>query len=317
VSGVLAGGRTLPASKSEEDAMNLQIQRRAALATLVLAAAALPAGALGGSSAAGARMANSQEYADPAGDGGCCAPDVVKVAVSNDDAGDVTFRITLANRDAFELDEYVGVVLETDDDESTGQNGWDYVLEYGGGGGGLYAWNGSEWTHVPELTLLSSEFSAASGVVTMTVNQDDLGVDGDLAFYVIAGAEDSDARDDAPDGDLVWEYAVRSPTLYVLSYDKPTKAVAGKPLIVGMTVRGAREESGRIICTARVGKTAVRGRGDWFRFIAIVGNTSRTRVSPRCTWNVPRSARGKTVRGSIALVQQGLQVSRSFALKVR
>jgi hypothetical protein len=154
-------------------------------------------------------------------------------------------------------------------------------------------------------------------VLTMTVNQDDLGGTAALDFYVLTGAQGSDARDDAPDGDYVWDYAVRSPTLYVLRYDRPSRAVAGKALVAGMTVRGARERSARIACTARAGGQAVRGRGDWFRVVIQVGSTTRTRVSPRCTWQVPQGARGKTLRGSIALSQEGLQVSRSFALKVR
>jgi hypothetical protein len=295
--------------------MKQKLDRRAAALAAAVVAVALPAGALAGGSALVGAAANEDQYADPGADAGCCAPDITTVAVSNDDAGDLTFRVGLGNRTALAREEWVAAVIEADDDPNTGDEGWDYVLEFQGGEAGLYAWDGEDWAELPSPLLLTSRAAHEAGAVSMTVNQDDIGGGTDLAFYVISGVTGSDERDFAPDGDGVWGYDVRSPSLAVLRVDRAARAAAGRDYVAVMSVRGARAGA-RIVCTATLRGKPLRGKGDLFRIVH-VGAVTRERVSPRCTWRVPKNARGAVLRGSIAVIQNGLQVSRTFSTPVR
>src|SRR5688572_15484729 len=70
---------------------------------------------------------NPRQFADAAGDS-AGAPDVTTTTVSNNSAGVITFRITLPNRTALNANDLVFVGLDTDRNQSTGLEGFDYVL---------------------------------------------------------------------------------------------------------------------------------------------------------------------------------------------
>src|SRR5918912_4338550 len=60
-----------------------------------------------------AAAANSGSFLDPAGDA-ASAPDITGVAVSSDDAGIVTVKVSVANRSALASSEEVDVGIDTD-----------------------------------------------------------------------------------------------------------------------------------------------------------------------------------------------------------
>ncbi len=68
---------------------------------------------------------------------------------------------------------------------------------------------------------------------------------------------------------------------------------------------GAAVTSGKVACKAAVGGVAVRLESRGF-----------SRGAAACAWAVPRTASGKTLRGSIAVTFAGKTASRSFVRKV-
>ena len=85
---------------------------------------------------------------------------------------------------------------------------------------------------------------------------------------------------------------------------------AGRRFTVSVRVvrtdTGSALASGRVSCTARAGGRSVRLMSRGLR-----------RGWARCTWSVPRRARGQTLRGSIRVRAFGHVATRSFALRVR
>ena len=260
-----------------------------------------------------AAASNSASFADPAGDA-ASAPDVTSVAVSNDDAGTITFKLGIGNRAALGPQDWVVIGLDTDTTEDAeGYLTAEYALSYGSDGPALARRDGEAWQDLFGPLLTSFGGSFASGVVTLTVNQTDIDDASGLNFWILGGTDADESRDDAPDGNDVWEYRVMSPALYVLTFQAPKSAVQGKRLVAGMKVRGASPEQARLICSATVAGKRVVGVGDWFR-ITMFG---RTTAQPRCTWMVPKKTKGKLLRGTMTVVQSGLQVGRSFSLRIR
>src|SRR6266550_638756 len=87
----------------------------------MLATAAVAAGAILGV-AGGAAASNSDTWTDP-------AADLTGIAAASDDAGKITFTLTYANRPSgLTDDDQVQIWLDADDNASTGDNGFDYVL---------------------------------------------------------------------------------------------------------------------------------------------------------------------------------------------
>jgi hypothetical protein len=113
---------------------------------------------------------NSQTFTDPAGDSGN-APDITTVTVSNDDAGTITFAVTLANRASLSSEDMVLILLDADQNASTGSGGFDYAIGATAMGSVLLGWNGSDLAAASAPTLTAS---ASSGVLTVRINRSDL-----------------------------------------------------------------------------------------------------------------------------------------------
>jgi hypothetical protein len=142
--------------------------------------------------------ANTGSFADVSGDSGT-APDVVGVAISNDDAGVVTIKVTLSNRSVvLGTSDGVGVGIDTDQNPDSGMvfYGAEYELDleglvpklYRAGGDGLY-----------EEAPLPSSFVAiiSGGVVTVSFKASELGITSGFNIYAIAF--DLSGFDSAPD----------------------------------------------------------------------------------------------------------------------
>src|SRR5262249_13083809 len=82
-------------------------------------------------------------FTDATGDSGA-APDVTAVSVTNDVAGDITFKVTVANQSALAADGAVQLVIDSDDNEKTGDSdGFDYFFELDGDNTYVFEkWNG-------------------------------------------------------------------------------------------------------------------------------------------------------------------------------
>jgi len=102
------------------------------------------------------------------------APDITSVVVSNDHAGNITFRINVSNRPALTADMYALIFLDTDQNASTGDAqslGAEYVIELDPGAVGLFQWNGSDYP--PAASQASLSFSYVAGA-TIRINAAEL-----------------------------------------------------------------------------------------------------------------------------------------------
>ena len=291
------------------------------MVVVAIALVALPAIALGGA----ARSAtNSQSYLDSTGEDPA-APDITSIGVSNDDAGLITFQINIANRPTFTPDMLLDIFLDTDKNAATGSSqlfGADYVIELQPGAVGLFQWNGSDFVGASSQSSLTFSYAAAGA--TIRINALDLNrtkgfnfvtavVSGLVTDPATGNVDFTNAHDDiAPDtGHGTFAYQVIAKlTLTVGAFTtSPTPAKAGKSFSAGLAVTesdtNAGVDSGTITCAAKIAGKAVRVKTK--RLVDGVAV---------CVWSIPRTARGKTIRGSIALAVQDTQTTRAFSARI-
>jgi hypothetical protein len=278
-------------------------------------------------SAPAARLANSVVFEDSTGEDPA-APDINAVTVSNNDAGVITFEIKVPNRPQLTQDMLFVIFADTDANPATGNTntlGTDYVIVGGLGEFDLLKWIGSDYTAsgVPQSSLI---FSYTAGVLTVRISASDLGNTKKFNFGVRAlsglvqdpttgDIDTSNVHDDlAPDPNHgFWAYQVKLAPLrlVVRSFStKPARPTAGRTftaqLVGERSDTGAVLQGGQVTCAASVG-----GRRLAVRTHAVISGRAT------CTWAIPASARGQTLRGSVKISFEGLTVSKSFSATVR
>lgn len=255
---------------------------------LALAAAALALASV--ASAGGATAANHYSWTDPAGDSST-APDLAQIAVRNDDAGNITFDFTYANRTALGSDDRVQIFLDTDDDTSTGTNGYDYGIALTGGQSVLKRW-ADGWVDTP-----ASTFSSSDDGRSVTVNRSELGNATKLAFQVSGDLMSGDDAtvDWAPDeANRVMVYWVVGPRVAQIFSVAAKTAQAGATFSV--VVPFVRLDNGAALPAERLACTAT-----------LNGVPLAAHVTPiSCAWRLPKSAHGKRLSYTIQATYNGL-----------
>jgi hypothetical protein len=222
---------------------------------------------------------------------------------------------------------YVAITVDADNNPATGDPGpvtpgGEYAIELFQGNATLFKWDGMNYSRrandPPQSSLIFSGLS-------IRINAADLGNTSRLNFntFVATGVivdrntgdtDFSKALDDfAPDlGHGLWNYRVRVGQLRlgVRSFSlSPRRPQAGRTFTASMVATrsdtGATLAGGQVSCTA-----TVAGK----RLAARVHAFSGSRA--RCAWQVPASARGQKIRGTITVVFEGRRVSRSFSATV-
>jgi hypothetical protein len=272
--------------------------------------------------------ANSVTFTDSTGED-AQGPDITTVVLSNDDRGTLTWVINVPNRPTLSGDMAFLVFINSDSNTATGDPqlfGSDYILQLigpisGPAELGLFRWDGTDFTAlgVPQSSLI---FSYANGV-TIRLNASELGNARRLQFLVLAltglvlgpdgQLDDTNARfDAAPDaGHGVYSFDVRitPPRLVVRSFGlRPLTPRAGRPLSVFVTFArsdGARPTAPSVTCRATLGGRALSASG-----------SSVTGGRATCRWALPRTAAGKTIRGTVTVRDGGLRASRPFTARV-
>ena len=161
--------------------------------TWPLALAALLAAIFAGTASA----SNSGNFFDGPGDS-ATAPDVTGVAVSNDDSGVVTVKVTFGNRSAWSADDGIAIGLDTDQNPDTGTffYGTEYELDLVGFGLRFFrAAATGFFEEAPPPPSFRAIFSGDS--VTLTFNASEVG--SPTGFNLYALASDVSAFDAAPD----------------------------------------------------------------------------------------------------------------------
>lgn len=261
---------------------------------------------------------NPQTFTDASNDGGT-APDIRTVVVSNDASGTYTFRINVASL-TLPSNVLFFVALDTDENSATGQSGADYLFacDESNDTFGLFRWNGSSFVATGSSSVQVQDDSTG---LTATMNRSDLGGSSALRFFVLSiqGSSPSAGHVDAAPDAGVWDYDQTTPaavTLKIAAFAAPKTVKAGKRLVVAMAVQRSDTnefvsgEGATVSCRASVrGKRlAVANSG-----FANVGSTP----AAGCVFRVPRTARGKTIKGTITVTLNGAKVSHAFMVKVK
>jgi hypothetical protein len=294
-----------------------------AIAVAVIALPAAASGALSGPTAPAAAAANTQTYQDSVGEDPT-APDITTIVVSNDDAGTITFRINVPNRPQLGRDIVAVLDIDSDGNQATGDPnnfGTDYIVQYLLGEAILFKWDGTDYRLSATQASLTSSWSSGP---TFRINAADLSNTRKMSFDALVvsgvvidettGAIDCSAckRDFAPVIGL-YGYSVKitPPTLVVKSLKSvPKNPTAGRSfslrLVAARSDTGAVVQNGRVTCVGRIGSAGLTAQVQ-----RVVGGAAT------CTWNLPPGAKGKTFRGSVAVVFEGLRASQGFSAKVR
>ncbi len=191
---------------------------------------------------------NSAGFSDETAEGSV-GPDIARVEVSNDDAGNVTFRILLANGASLAANQGIWLSLDTDENPATGgyimgvgRGGFDYALdtgrpvaprlctrmqEVGGTFGGFMALDpGSLRCSYP-----------APGVVVFQINRSDLGASNGVNLVAVGEVYDAAQSrsffgDQAPGCAVTWNYKLHdapsapAPASTALASEHDDRAVA-------------------------------------------------------------------------------------------
>lgn len=293
----------------------------ALVVVLPTAAGALPQGA-------SATSANSQTYNDSTGENPA-APDITTLVTSNTDAGIVSFRINVPNRASLGQDMLLDLFVDTDNNTTTGSQdipGIDYVIELVRGEINLFKWDGTSFTRrFGDPPSVSLRYTYNAGY-TVSISAAELGNTKRFNFYVevlsgigvdpVTGDLDftnavGDAAPGGGSGFFPFTVIVAKPTLLVRKVTTTPKApAAGKQFTLRMTAArsdtGAVLRNGRVTCVGRAGTTRLKARS------ARVANGAVT-----CIWLIPAKAKGKTFRGSVAVVFEGLRATRSHSARIR
>lgn len=164
---------------------------------------------------------NSSPYADAAADAPPAAPDLTEVHVSNDDAGNVVFRISISNRTALGGTDLVALFVDADGKTGTGCArgvfGAEYALDVLAGRYVFGRCLGGRWSFANRPSSFGGSF--VSSTLTLEVNRRDLGGTSRFDFRIGAAAttEADPAYDFAPDiGTSAWSYQVIAPPQAVM-----------------------------------------------------------------------------------------------------
>ena len=300
-----------------------------AIAVAVVALPTAASGAFSAPAAPKAIAANTTTYQDSSGEN-AAAPDITTLTVSNTDAGVVQFRVAIPNRAQFTQDMLLLLFVDTDANPQTGdptELGADYVIEIFGGEAALFRWDGTNFTRRAGDPPATSLIFAYQGGVTVTISAAELGNTKRFGFSFIAVSgivfdpttgdtrlhergrrhragggrgplpvrgEDhaADARRAQPEADAEEPDGRDARSRFASSPRAPTRTRSSRT--AGSRASGASgtRGSGRRSSACRAARRPARG-------------TSR------------RRRKGKTFRGSVTVVFEGLRAAQAYSAKVR
>jgi hypothetical protein len=255
-----------------------------------------------------------QTYDDPAADSGA-APDITSVAVTNDNAERVTFRIRFAQPGQLTTDTVVWLLIDLDRNSNTGgeDGGEERMIAYDAESDSYYyaSWNG---TALVRDTPANFQMLVQDAEIEISIPRPNLGTTQAFDFWLYADkyvGDEVTAEDSAPDGTAVWTYTFETKAVQLRAQQPqgtPRFPVAGKRFVVSTFVfretDGSRVTSGTVQCTARIAGKPLAAKPSF-----AVGQ-------PSCAMTVPKTARGKILTGTIAVATKGGQVARPFRFKV-
>jgi hypothetical protein len=280
-------------------------------AALVVAAGMAMAPGPPSASAAGLRT-----FTDPAGDAGT-GFDVTSLAVANDKAGKITFRIALPAVQTLPPNMVISLALNTDV-RPTGDSGIDYTLVVAKGGAALVkaAGPGSGRAFIPQS--LTSVFTP--GLMTVSINRRDLGDTSLFQFLAVTFVELPDGTFDTVNSDSIPSdtlglYLLALPTQLLVRSARlsPAHPASGGDFSARMFVRdttygapGAPADGGTVTCRFSVGGRPLTAKGS-------INKAGRA----ACDGHLPAGTAGARLSGTVRYRLGGVTVSRTFSSVVR
>ena len=253
-------------------------------------------------------------FPDPTGDHDA-APDVTSVRVTDAKSGWITFAITTPNYATLPAESAIVLTIDADSNPETGDGGAELTITLVSGEVLLERWNGRRWARDMPPTQVRAR--AGRNVVSLELHVRELDNARRFGFSVLGVDLNTAvggvvAVDFAPSDLSYWGYALANrPALILVAKQPvatPSRPTAGRSFAVSLPVTrsdtGRPISSGTVGCRVLVAGSAVRATG---RVVA---------GSARCTFVVPRAAKGKQLRGTISVRTGGTLVSRDFAFSV-
>ncbi len=277
--------------------------------TLVLLGVAV--GSLPESTRAVSSRTAEATFSDPAGDATNGAPDLTTIRVVDNASRTLTFSIPAAGLPAPEI--RLDIYIDADRNRATGSFGADFWLILDGPNLArrTLRWDGARFVSWSPST---AQGGYQAGIWTQSINVSDLNGISSFDFY----AASIRLRDDQIFGSDVTSYysytlpppppppPPRKIAITGLA-QAPAQPVAGKRFTVTAKVvrvgRGGRF-NGDAFCDAQIGGRAVKSTG-----VAGSGQVS-------CRFEIPASAGGKRLTGSIGATEGGAEATRAFSARV-
>jgi hypothetical protein len=289
--------------------------RSLTVASLLAALVAVPAIALG------AAASNSRSFPDSTGENPG-APDITSTTVSNDNVGEITFKINVANRSSLTPDMLLLLFIDTVEGKGDPDSlGADWAIQLTSGIVSLFKWSGADFLSAASQSSLTYSYPASGPVIQ--VNASDLERPEAFNFGLIFGSgltenaqgelDFTNFRTDlAPDqGKGFYTYQVLTQfSLDVAAFSVgPKPAKAGKSFSAGLAViqsdTAGPLKAGAVTCKATISGAAV----------PVKAKRLRNGVAA-CVWSLPRGAAGKQVKGSVSVTANGSTASRAFVARV-
>ena len=303
--------------------MRLGLLAAAAVAALL---AAVPAGAAPQKQAGFSPtrlLANGATYVDPQGDSDF-VPDIVLVGASNDNAGTVTFEVGFANRpDGLTPDDVIQIRIDSDGAFYTGRSGFETMLQVSAYGVELLKDANGDY----QLTDTPVRGAFAGGLLTLQLSIRDLADTASIRFYVAADSlsESPGIYDWAPDGDSLFRYVVDVPLL--LDAWQPAQPKAGTTAALTGVFTTNDAVAGTVTCAATLLGKRITGTTRWTT-TAVLPAAPPTpdfvrpgpyayKATAGCSFKLPKTARRKTLKGTITVTKDGVVVRRAFSYRVR
>lgn len=268
---------------------------------------------------AGTTGGRSSTFTDPTGDAGTAA-DITTVAVSNDATGQITFQVNVAS--PFTATQSVDILVDADRNSSTGDpnaDGAEYDLyqDFSNHSWDVQTWNGSAWAEAASYSTVKVNYT--SNQYTFSINKSELGDTTSFGFWLDSCDGDCSAghEDQAP-ASGTWAYQIATAVHLTVAYALTPKTVkAGQVYTAALLVQRSDTSAflgneGTVKCKAAVGGRPVAAAGGFFS-----QTYQGTKVTAAvCAARAPKTARGKTLTGTITVSYQGATVSRNFSARI-
>ena len=258
-------------------------------------------------------------FSDPGNDEDV-APDIGGVRVVDTKDGWIRFAVDTPNYAALTADSALWIGVDTDNRAATNDDDQAPELRIGHrlGQTTIERWRPRSGGWVEEAAADLVRGGGARGVVTIDLRRSAVGGAKRFGFSVTTADFDPNtgvvhALDLAPSNGGFYRYVFTNDSAFALVAGQvsatPRAPRAGSRFAVTLPVRrsdtGRPAATGTVTCRASVGRAALSGVG------------TLTRAGARCSFAVPGSAGGKSLRGAITVRSAGKIVSRPFSYVVR